>query len=107
MTDDQIRVDFEAHIAKLNAGKSGLNSSLERDYTGAYEKSWVQLGWLYWQAATMKATQVERERAIAACQVRAAAGKKARNTQYQVGCSECIDAIRLALSPIGTEGNHG
>ena len=65
MTNEQMRADFEAHIAKLNAGKSELDSSLERDYTSAYEKSWVQLGWLYWQAATIKATQTERRRCTA------------------------------------------
>jgi hypothetical protein len=60
MTDEQTRANFEAHIDEKIVSEAELDIALQRDYTGAYEISWVQLGWLYWQAATLKATQTER-----------------------------------------------
>lgn len=96
MTNEQMRRELDEHCKQEDPAYRPTDDSIAN-----------RRDWSIWQAATSKATQAERERAIAACQVRAAAGKKARNTQYQVGCSECIDAIRLALPPTGTGVNHG
>ena len=82
---DKTRADFEAWAAhqemdmnRFDIGYSDCNT----DYA-----------WLAWQAATLKATLAERERCAAICEAQAAAGKKARNMQYIVGCNECLDAI--------------
>ena len=92
--NDRMRADFDEHCKHENPAYQPTDDGIAN-----------RRDWAIWQAATLKATQAERERAIVACQVKAAAGKKARNTQYQVGCSECIDAIILALPPTGTEND--
>jgi hypothetical protein len=58
MTNNETRARFEAHIDEMISSEAGLEIALQRDEAGDYETSWVQNGWQFWQAATLK----ERER---------------------------------------------
>ena len=104
MTNEKMRADFvlwhsqraERMAAEIEVAKLELIADGFQDSPGTHQEALFQVlrkadgtGWDSWQAATL----AERDRAIAACQFRAAASKKARNTQCQVGCNNCADAI--------------
>lgn len=67
MTNEQMRANFEAHIDEMIVSEAGLDIALNRDEAGEYETSWVKSGWQFWQAATLKATEAERERCEVIC----------------------------------------
>lgn len=86
MTNKQMRADFEQAYA-LTDKTADFQRSANNGHDYYFDDE--RLAWTFWQAATI----AERERAVAVCQARAAVGKKVCNTQYQVGCDGCADAI--------------
>lgn len=71
MNNEQMKADFEAEAVKhdmdLNRFEAGY-SDCNTDY-----------GWVFWQAATLKAVEAERERAAQGCKIE-------RDTAIAMGC---------------------
>jgi hypothetical protein len=59
---DKMREDFANHINDCIESEGGLMQALQRNEAGDYVTHWVAEKWVTWQAATLKATEAERER---------------------------------------------
>ena len=91
---------FEAHVNTFASKDDSPSTRFELCYTGAYENSWVQLAWLYWQSAWQAATLAERERCAKVCETvdneqmgKACIGHNFYG-DYAIGSELCTAAIR-------------
>lgn len=115
---DKMREDFEAYIAEIIVSKTKLNIALKRDAEGDYETSWVQNGWKFWQAATLKANQWLPIESLRRFDGVVLMWNETANAVYPEKCyrighplventTNCTHYQNLPLPPTGTGGNHG
>jgi hypothetical protein len=95
MTNEQMRRDFEHWFSY----EGEIPQAVERNGS-SYRTGQAARAWWAWQAATLK----ERERCALVCDAIARDSEESiRNSQYEKGCDDCADAIRV---PQATQGEN-